>query len=130
MNIFQKNSSRKQLKKIKDMARIEALWGKTRTAEERGDLVRAIEIQERIVLLDASTYASVCRLASLYCRNANYDRALDCYQKAWDISEERNWPLQGMRDCYQAMGDSDAVRQIERRLREWGHAVSEQRIAG
>ena len=122
MKLFQKYSS---LKKSKDMDRIETLWQKSRSAEERGNLMRAIEIQKRIVSNESPTYASIFRLASLYYRNQNYNHALDCYQKAWDISESMNWPLEGMRNCYQAMGNAAEALQINRRLQ----GVTEQRLA-
>jgi tetratricopeptide (TPR) repeat protein len=130
MKIFHKTSAQKPINNIKNMARIEALWGKTRAAEQRGDLDRAIAIQKQLVLIDESSYASVSRLASLYYLQGNYSEALECYQQVWAISDDRNWPLQGMRDCYRALGDSGAVRLMEQRLHEWEHAVADQRAAG
>lgn len=45
----QQRSSLKYLMKATDVIRIEILRGKSRAAEERGDLSRASEIQKRIV---------------------------------------------------------------------------------
>ena len=104
--------------KTRNMARIEALWDKSRNAEEKGNLTRAIEIQKQIISLGGPTYAAIFRLASLYYRNKNYEGALDFYEQAWSISDSRDWPLEGMRNCYQAMGDSTTFNQIDQRLHE------------
>ncbi len=106
----------KRFKKIQELPGVEDLWTQSHTAEEQGDVARALKLQEQIVFIEDCSYASVFRMAWLYYLAGDLRRSLDYYHKAWEVSEGREWPLYGMRNCYQAMGDSSAVNRVSRKI--------------
>jgi tetratricopeptide (TPR) repeat protein len=125
MENAQQASQLKRFKKIQALAQVEDLWAESLAAEERGDLARALEIQEQIVLAEDSSYASVFRMAWLYYCAGDLQRSLEYYQKAWEVSEGREWPLYGLRNCYQALGDLTSVNLVTQRIQLFNTAADD-----
>lgn len=94
----------------------EVLWSESRTAEAAGDLFTALELQEQIFQRGDASYAVFFRLGWLHYLCGKYTTAISFYMKALRNSKGETWPLYGLKNCFTALGDSNAAYMLEQEI--------------
>ncbi len=97
-----------------DVASLQELWVESHQAELAGRITRALEIHEQILSRIGTSYAAYLRAGWLHYQAGGYRRSMHFYVTAMLLSPEDCSPLYGMRNCYAAMGDAEAVARITR----------------
>jgi tetratricopeptide (TPR) repeat protein len=83
-------------------------WAESRRAEEQGDFEKALEIHQMILADEKASYASSLRAGWLYYKLGAFEKSFQFYERACALSDD-DWALYGMRNCLEALGNTDAL---------------------